>query len=515
MPNQAQHAEHKDKPASQRGPAKPVRQGPVAPQPAGLALQRALADPAGASPSDILALQRAAGNRAVTRLIQAKLTVGPTGDKYEQEADRVADQVVSGQRSAFSGQPPAVSNQMSLREASLSAVSRQAEDEEEVQTKSDLPSVEQSPENVIRRDVFSSYEAAANVTYTNPHSGRNAYEAAKGQHETTHGPDTAEAKVKGEVEPIINPVLPMITQIPATYTWEQVIDRLFENTLANAEANWTYNAGGSGTAPIVFAGTGHCGNFAAGFVTLVNALADFAGKSDLKAKTGSKGQPYFTPPIQNVVNVHVGPDNAFAGRNHSVGNIGAMINNETDSRAINYAAVNRAKFPAHTWAVVDIPGKGKKLYDVLAKYKKDGEDYPGLTDVTGSGYAFVRAPDPAPEGFVAGVYMIAEALWTKINELRNLITKNQLENEDLSNDAVTKMLSWITYRPGYYLGRMIGVGPEFRAKVKAIIDIKRSTTLDFAIEILRPESPRAASQLQRIHDLTVTPERLAEVEKWL
>ena len=40
--------------------------------------------------SDILRLQRQIGNRATMRLIQARLNVGPAGDRYEQEADRVA-----------------------------------------------------------------------------------------------------------------------------------------------------------------------------------------------------------------------------------------------------------------------------------------------------------------------------------------------------------------------------------------------------------------------------------------
>jgi hypothetical protein len=35
------------------------------------------------------------GNRAVQRLIQAKLQVSQPGDKYEQEADHVAKQVLS------------------------------------------------------------------------------------------------------------------------------------------------------------------------------------------------------------------------------------------------------------------------------------------------------------------------------------------------------------------------------------------------------------------------------------
>jgi hypothetical protein len=52
------------------------------------------------TPADrILFLQRTIGNQAVQRLIksgtlQAKLKIGQPGDKYEQEADRVADAVM-------------------------------------------------------------------------------------------------------------------------------------------------------------------------------------------------------------------------------------------------------------------------------------------------------------------------------------------------------------------------------------------------------------------------------------
>jgi len=52
------------------------------------------------SPADrILFLQRTIGNQAVQRMVrsgalQAKLRIGQPGDKYEQEADRVADAVM-------------------------------------------------------------------------------------------------------------------------------------------------------------------------------------------------------------------------------------------------------------------------------------------------------------------------------------------------------------------------------------------------------------------------------------
>ena len=49
--------------------------------------------------AEILALQRTAGNRAVqglfeSGLFQAKLGISRAGDRFEQEADRVADQVM-------------------------------------------------------------------------------------------------------------------------------------------------------------------------------------------------------------------------------------------------------------------------------------------------------------------------------------------------------------------------------------------------------------------------------------
>ena len=119
-------------------PVGPSRGGPVAQLEEAdlLARQRAVANPAMAAPPDILALGRAYGNRAATGLIQAKLKVGPVGDRYEQEADRVAEQVVSLQPSAASRQP---------------AVQRQGpEQEEEVQTKpiaaSITPLVQRQPE---------------------------------------------------------------------------------------------------------------------------------------------------------------------------------------------------------------------------------------------------------------------------------------------------------------------------------------------------------------------------------
>lgn len=49
---------------------------------------------AAADPNERFQLASLVGNRALGRLLQAKLTVGSPGDKYEREADRVADQVM-------------------------------------------------------------------------------------------------------------------------------------------------------------------------------------------------------------------------------------------------------------------------------------------------------------------------------------------------------------------------------------------------------------------------------------
>jgi Domain of unknown function (DUF4157) len=63
----------------------------------------------------MLHLQQQVGNQAVGRLIQAKLTVGEPNDVYEQEADRVAAEVVSqihAPQVASTGQPASVQRQV-------------------------------------------------------------------------------------------------------------------------------------------------------------------------------------------------------------------------------------------------------------------------------------------------------------------------------------------------------------------------------------------------------------------
>jgi hypothetical protein len=63
-------------------------------QPGQSVLLRVATNPGAPSPGDILAIQGMIGNRGVSRMIQAKLSVGPANDHYEQEADNVADKIM-------------------------------------------------------------------------------------------------------------------------------------------------------------------------------------------------------------------------------------------------------------------------------------------------------------------------------------------------------------------------------------------------------------------------------------
>jgi hypothetical protein len=72
----------------------------------------------------VIHLQRTAGNTAVSRLIQRKLTVGAANDPLEREADRVADRVVSG-----------ATNTAQTAQAGGQDVRRNAAEEDELMTK--------------------------------------------------------------------------------------------------------------------------------------------------------------------------------------------------------------------------------------------------------------------------------------------------------------------------------------------------------------------------------------------
>jgi len=146
MAEKAQGARGKAEGVRQQRPAALTRLKPAVRSEAAdlAALQRAVAAPEQAAPAALLGLQRTAGNQAVNGIIarsgrprlrlQAKLMVGPVGDHYEQEADRVAELVVAGPQPAAAPGPHALQRQEE-EEVQTQRLQRQ-EDEEEVQTKS-------------------------------------------------------------------------------------------------------------------------------------------------------------------------------------------------------------------------------------------------------------------------------------------------------------------------------------------------------------------------------------------
>ena len=87
------------------------------------------------NPDDLRALQRTIGNRAVNQLIQAKLSVGPAGDRYEQEADRVAQQVVGR-----------INHPVDQAAGPTHSVQRAKRDEEDSQ-------MQAGPGSLLRRDI--------------------------------------------------------------------------------------------------------------------------------------------------------------------------------------------------------------------------------------------------------------------------------------------------------------------------------------------------------------------------
>jgi hypothetical protein len=164
--------------------------------------RRAALAPGTLTPNDASQLQRLVGNRAVTQLLakvaprrahpmlQPKLTVGPVGDRYEQEADRVADQVLSvptlspavtGEAGRGTQQVQRQGEAQEQQATSLAAsitplVQRQAEDQvdpDEIQLKPFVGIQRQEEEHLqtrsiegihlVQREADGSFEAGPNI----------------------------------------------------------------------------------------------------------------------------------------------------------------------------------------------------------------------------------------------------------------------------------------------------------------------------------------------------------------
>lgn len=141
---------------------------------------------------EVLALQATAGNRAVAHVLQAKLTVGAAHDQYEQEADQVADQVVSG-ASADVGQRLA-QVQRTLAEGITPLAQRQeVPEEEEVQTV-------RLQRNASPDGPFAAPEAAEERISARAGSGSPLPEGAKDEMEGKFGVDFSSVRLQQDGE---------------------------------------------------------------------------------------------------------------------------------------------------------------------------------------------------------------------------------------------------------------------------------------------------------------------------
>ncbi len=83
--NKSKQVKKSNHPSShKRRPAKPARQGPVAVQPAQVVIQRAMQNPQALTPPEMLQLQHAIGNQAVSKLLAGTAQMKPL---VEQQAD--------------------------------------------------------------------------------------------------------------------------------------------------------------------------------------------------------------------------------------------------------------------------------------------------------------------------------------------------------------------------------------------------------------------------------------------
>jgi|GEM_PF-1656735 len=171
MPNETQVPDHREQDAKRQKPqpAEQTTQGPegfaqTSIDPSVAFAHASAAPPPAINPNDILSLQRAAGNQAVQRMlaqrkaarasseqiVQANLTVNPPGDKYEQEADQMASQVMQRISSSQNG---VAQRQEEEEEEPVQAKAVQRQEEEELQTKQTtaqtVPTVDSEAESRI------------------------------------------------------------------------------------------------------------------------------------------------------------------------------------------------------------------------------------------------------------------------------------------------------------------------------------------------------------------------------
>ncbi len=205
------HAAKQNQPVTVRQPSipdSPVSDlSPAELQNAPGVLKQALHLPQTLSSHQVLTLQRLTGNYATTRLVQPQLMVGPAGDRYEQEADQIAERVMSGPPVAA---PPVRRQDEELQTSAISGPSLAAsitplirrQEEEDVQT---APLQRQEEEEVqtalaVRRQSSGNSGFAAGTAFENKLSqvqggGKSLPESVRSEFEPRFGADFSGVRV--------------------------------------------------------------------------------------------------------------------------------------------------------------------------------------------------------------------------------------------------------------------------------------------------------------------------------
>jgi len=162
----------------------------------------------------ILHLQRTMGNQAVQRLLksgtlQAKLTIGQSNDKYEQEADRVADKVMRmpepggrlAQRKTTCPECPEKEEIQTkpLAEQITPVVQRETEEEEQIQPKSTCPECPEKEEPIQAKQGNNLAPAVTSTIESGVHSlkggGQPLPETTRSYFEPRFGTDFSQVRV--------------------------------------------------------------------------------------------------------------------------------------------------------------------------------------------------------------------------------------------------------------------------------------------------------------------------------
>ena len=404
MPDKAPSTRETNKTTNQfqhrTGP--PARQNLVAliEQAAPLALQRAIADPRAASPRDILALQRAAGNRAVARLIQsfgelrmqAKLAVGSRRSAVVQrstfnpqsgfDAGPDVESRLASSRGSGSPLPDDVRATMEPRfGADFGGVRVHTGGEaDQLNRQLSAQAFTHGQDIYMRAGKYApgttagnrllAHELAHTIQQTGMQSARNITRAAETvqrngdppksltehpllEQARQHGgeEETDEVQLDATVPPvaraILQPVLHGRDRFDIESDPSSIIRPIYASYWAYAQAHWQYNAGASGAIAPVLAGTkteGMCQTFTYLFVELFRILNRILGVPFFNANVDHslEGARFYTNPGLTLI-----------GNTGCRGNIYLETQDGGQVVAMGYANINRYFYTYHWRPIIN------------------------------------------------------------------------------------------------------------------------------------------------------------------